>query len=112
MNFYFSIFSTSPFLTRIFQKDSSSTSKNDEDIGEEIQQLIEQHNRKILSQKSEYDLNGRKIRKTASPQKPGKVCMLCFIFPIFSIHLSRNRKEVRRPKNAYFFSISEKSVGE
>ena len=34
--------------------------------------MIEQHNRKILNQQSQYDLNGRKIKKTASPLKPSK----------------------------------------
>lgn len=50
-------------------------SKNDVMLDEEIEMIIEQHNRKILSKQSEYDLNGRKTKKTTSPLKPSRVCL-------------------------------------
>ena len=50
----------------------SSTKTKIDDVDEELQQMIEQHNRKILNQRSQYDLNGRKIRKTTSPLKTSK----------------------------------------
>jgi hypothetical protein len=63
---------------KIFQNESStcgSTKSKNVVVDEELQKIIEKHNSKFLSQQSEYDLNGRRIRKTASPVKHAKVCM-------------------------------------